>query len=82
MDAYFFDEPEAPAALSEAVTPGETKMFNANARAFQQQSGALRKAMWWKNAKMVATLMCFVLAVALVALMSVCGWSFRKCRAS
>ena len=36
MDAYFFDEPEAPAALSEAVTPGETKMFNANARAVRK----------------------------------------------
>ena len=55
--------------------------FTANARAFQKESVGLRRAMWWKNAKMIAVLVSLLLGLALLAGMSMCGWGFHKCRA-
>ena len=56
--------------------------FNANARAFQKQSTNLRSAMWWRNAKMLFTLLCLLLILVLVILWGMCGWSLKNCRAS
>lgn len=47
--------------------------FSANARAFQRQSADLRKAMWWKNCKQMAMVVCFLLLLLLTALFFVCG---------
>ena len=56
--------------------------FSANARAFQKDTTTLKRAMWWKNMKMLFTLLCCILALVLVVLWFMCGWSFSKCKAS
>lgn len=55
--------------------------FSTNAQAFQKQSKTLRSAMWWKNAKMLFTLLCLLLLLVLVILWGMCGWNLNKCRA-
>ena len=47
--------------------------FSANARAFQKQSGDLRSALWWKNAKQMAMVVCFMLFLLVLVLFFVCG---------
>jgi vesicle-associated membrane protein 7 len=52
--------------------------FTSNARAFQQESVGLKRALWWKNMRMVGTLVSMLLAVVLVVLWARCGLSFCK----
>ena len=40
----------------------------------------LKRALWWKNAKMVAMLVTLVLGLCLLVLFSKCGISLEKCR--
>lgn len=47
--------------------------FSANAKAFQKQSGTLRKALWWKNVKTMLIMSCFLLGLILILLFSICG---------
>ena len=47
--------------------------FSANARAFQKQSGAMRSALWWKNAKTMGILFGFVFVLVLILVFSICG---------
>ena len=54
--------------------------FSTNARAFQKGSQGLKRALWWKNAKMVAMLVTLVLGLCLLVLFSKCGISLEKCR--
>ena len=54
--------------------------FSSNARAFQKESGTLRRAMWWKNVRMMIALSCILFSVLMVVLMGKCGWMFSKCR--
>ena len=54
--------------------------FSSQARAFQAQSKGLREALWWKNAKMMASLGGCVLFALLIVLMFVCGWDFHSCK--
>ena len=55
--------------------------FSANARAFQKDSGTLRRAMWWKNVRMLVALSCIILALVVMVAMFKCGWMLTKCRA-
>ena len=42
-------------------------------------SVGLRRALWWKNAKMIAMLVSILLALAFVIAWGMCGWSFSTC---
>lgn len=50
--------------------------FSMNARAFQKQSVGLRDALWWKNAKTIATMVGIVLALLLLVFYMACGSTF------
>mmetsp|Transcript_7431 Transcript_7431/g.12569 ORF Transcript_7431/g.12569 Transcript_7431/m.12569 type:complete len:106 (+) Transcript_7431:163-480(+) len=56
--------------------------LSSQARQFQKQSVGLRKAMWWKNVKMLMGLACLLLVLVLIVIFSVCGFTFSSCRAS
>lgn len=56
--------------------------FSSNARAFQKGSVGLRRALWWKNAKMVAMLACLLLGLVGVGVWKWCGLDFSKCKAA
>ena len=56
--------------------------FSANARAFQKESSGLKRAMWWKNVKMIAMMLSLVLAIGLAVLWMKCGWMMHACRAT
>mmetsp|Transcript_17517 Transcript_17517/g.40674 ORF Transcript_17517/g.40674 Transcript_17517/m.40674 type:complete len:166 (-) Transcript_17517:199-696(-) len=57
----------------------KTDNLNTTAFAFRKQSVSLRRALWWKNAKLVLALAGIVVAIALVIVMSACGLTFSKC---
>lgn len=50
--------------------------FSQNARAFQKESGGLRRAMWWKNMRTMAMLVSTLLLLALAIAWFKCGWGF------
>ena len=56
--------------------------FSANAARFNKESGHLRRALWWKNVRMVAMMVSILLGVALAVAWFKCGWMFARCRAS
>ena len=56
--------------------------FSANARAFQKDSSGLRRAMWWKNMRMIAIMMSLLLGVGATVLWFKCGWMLKQCRHS
>ncbi|KAL1521388.1 hypothetical protein AB1Y20_021054 [Prymnesium parvum] len=53
--------------------------LSASARQFQKHSSGLRRALWWKNAKMMAMCIGSLMAVILLIVSLKCGWAFRKC---
>ena len=55
--------------------------FSSNARAFQKGSVGLRRALWWKNVKMMAMLACLLLSLAGVGVWKMCGLDLSKCAA-
>lgn len=55
--------------------------FSANARAFQKDSVGLRRALWWKNVRMIVMLVFVLLTIGLTVAYFKCGWAFAKCRA-
>ena len=50
--------------------------FSANARAFQKESVGLRRALWWKNVRMIVMMVSMLLALALAIGWFKCGWGF------
>jgi uncharacterized protein HemX len=58
----------------------KTENLNAQAFRFKKQSTTLRRAMWWKNARLVLALSGALVALALFVAMSACGLRFQKCR--
>ena len=56
--------------------------FSANARAFQKDSSGLKRAMWWKNMKMVLFFVSLLIAVATVVALFKCGLTLDKCRST
>ncbi|CAO3658132.1 unnamed protein product [Rhizopus stolonifer] len=61
----------------------KTDNLNQQAFAFKKRSTQLKRAMWWKNTKIVALIIvvCFVIAYFIAT--SVCGFPvFQSCRAS
>jgi vesicle-associated membrane protein 7 len=58
----------------------KTESLNAQAFRFKKQSTHLRRAMWWKNAKLVLALSGALVCLALFVTMSACGLRFEKCR--
>lgn len=58
----------------------KTENLNAQAFRFKKQSTNLRRAMWWKNFKVVLALSGGLVGLALFVAMSACGLSFQKCR--
>lgn len=57
----------------------KTENLNAQAFRFKKQSTHLRRALWWKNCKIVLALLAIVVAIALLVAMSACGATFHKC---
>ena len=55
--------------------------FQANASAFQKQSVGLKRALWWKNVKMIAMFVSMMLGVALMVLWLKCGLTLHLCKA-
>ena len=55
--------------------------FQANASAFQKQSVGLKRALWWKNVKMIAMFVSMMLGVALMVLWFKCGLTLHLCKA-
>ena len=53
--------------------------FSANARAFQKDSSGLKRAMWWKNMKMMFMMLSLLLAVGSIVLWFKCGLSLSAC---
>ena len=47
--------------------------FSANAQAFQKQSKDMRSAMWWQNMKTMGIIFCFLSALAMILIFSLCG---------
>lgn len=56
-----------------------TENLSAQAFRFKRQSAHLRRALWWKNARVVLALLALVAFVALLVTMGACGVTFRKC---
>ena len=54
--------------------------LNANARAFQKQSAGLKNALWWKNCRIVLSLLCVIFLLALGILVLKCGWTLQSCQ--
>lgn len=55
--------------------------FSANAKAFQKDSSHLRKALWWKNMRMMAMMCSLMLGIGLAVLWYKCGLNLSVCRA-
>jgi len=55
--------------------------FSSNARAFQKESSGLKRAMWWKNMKMIFMMVSLLLAIGLAVLWVKCGLTLSQCRA-
>lgn len=56
--------------------------FSQNARAFQKESVGLRRALWWKNVRMIAMLVGMMLGVGLFVAWYKCGLTFGQCRSA
>ena len=54
--------------------------LSSQARQFQNQSTGLRKALWWKNVKMMLMLSGLLLLFLMIVLVSVCGWTLSSCK--
>jgi hypothetical protein len=54
--------------------------FSANARAFQKDTTTLKRAMWWKNMKMIFMMIALLLSIGLMWGWFKCGWTFAACR--
>lgn len=53
--------------------------LSSNANQFRKQSVGLRKAMWWKNMKMMLMLGCVLSGFVLAIGFGVCGFAFQRC---
>mmetsp|Transcript_32079 Transcript_32079/g.67469 ORF Transcript_32079/g.67469 Transcript_32079/m.67469 type:complete len:97 (+) Transcript_32079:232-522(+) len=53
--------------------------LSSQARQFQKQSKGLRKALWWKNVKMMLSLAFVFLFIIMIVVVSLCGWTFGSC---
>merc|ERR1711934_853023 len=56
--------------------------FDKTARAFQKESKGLRRAMWWRNVRMVFAFALMVLIIFIAYLWKRCGLTFAECRSS
>ncbi|KAG9391469.1 vesicle-associated membrane protein [Carpediemonas membranifera] len=59
----------------------DAENLKSEARSFQSQSQALKRAMWMKNMKLLLLIICIVITVALISIWLVCGFPFfSTCR--
>mmetsp|Transcript_20750 Transcript_20750/g.49309 ORF Transcript_20750/g.49309 Transcript_20750/m.49309 type:complete len:219 (-) Transcript_20750:765-1421(-) len=59
----------------------KTENLNQQAFKFKKQSSQLKRAMWWKNAKLMGVLALVVSIIIFIVIASACGGlSFKKCK--
>ena len=72
--------PRLSACNGVAQLVDKSQGLNANARAFQKQSAGLKNALWWKNCRIVLSLLCVIFLLALGILVLKCGWTLQSCQ--
>ncbi|PRP80471.1 synaptobrevin domain-containing protein [Planoprotostelium fungivorum] len=61
----------------------KTEDLNRNALQFKKSSTALKRAMWFKNVKLMAAIIITVLIIIFIIVLASCGgFTFSKCRSS
>eukprot|EP00695_Tsukubamonas_globosa_P001268 TRINITY_DN223_c0_g1_i2.p1 TRINITY_DN223_c0_g1~~TRINITY_DN223_c0_g1_i2.p1 ORF type:complete len:79 (-),score=34.68 TRINITY_DN223_c0_g1_i2:70-306(-) len=58
----------------------KTDNLKQSAQVFQKKSTQLKRAMWWKNIKLMGALAAIVLIVILIICLIACGPTFAKCK--
>eukprot|EP01112_Ceratiomyxa_fruticulosa_P007955 TRINITY_DN206_c0_g1_i1.p1 TRINITY_DN206_c0_g1~~TRINITY_DN206_c0_g1_i1.p1 ORF type:complete len:255 (+),score=45.25 TRINITY_DN206_c0_g1_i1:206-970(+) len=58
-----------------------TENLNQQAFRFKKQSNQLKRAMWWKNVRLMIVLAVVIIVVIYFIVSFACGFTFQKCRA-